>query len=151
LKSSAQDTLWVTGIVLDDTLGMPMNKSSVLLRKEKESLEKLKIDDSGQFAFFFLAGSTYTASFSANGRLAKLVEFDLTQLPKNSDKKSAYQLDMEITLQKKPKGFNEELLLVPFAKCSYDFKTDFVNFDNAYIQERKALVDAELKRCLNSK
>jgi hypothetical protein len=146
----SQDTLWVTGIVLDDTLGVPLSKSTVLLRKEGESLEKLKIDDSGQYAFFFLAGSKYTAAFSAKGHLAKLVEFDLTKLPQNNDKKSAYQLDIEIALQNKPKGFNEELLLVPFARCSYSSETDLVSFDTAYINERKTLIDAEIQRCLVS-
>jgi len=145
--ASGQDTLWVTGVVLDDTLGIPMKKSNVLLRKDGESLEKMKIDDSGQYAFFFLAGSKYSASFYANGRLAKLVEFDLTKLPQNREKPAAYQLDIEITLQLKPKGFNEELLLIPYARCSYDVAADLVSFDIPYINERKAIIEAELQKC----
>lgn len=142
--ASAQDTLFVQGQVVVDTLFAPLDKVEVEIRRNGKSWEKATANEAGEFVVYVLTGAEYVISFHRKGFLSKRVYLDVREMTRGKEE----IVEMEVSLVPRVKGFNKELEAGLFAKGTFDPEAGSVVFDTVFTDEQRVRWREEVARAL---
>jgi hypothetical protein len=140
----AQDTLFVQGVVLVDTLYAPLDRVELEICRNGKSWEKASADGAGEFVVYLLTGAEYSISFSRKGFLSKRVSLDVREMVKGKEE----IVEMEVSLVPRVKGFSKDLESELFAKGTFDIAIGSIVFDNAYTDQQRLKWREEVLRAM---
>lgn len=132
-------------ITLTEQDRMTRGKMQVVNREAGYICEK-ETDVLGKLDMGLCLDSVYDLVFSKENFLQKIIRLDLRNIPDTSAA-GGFQLDMNISMQPVPEGFDTRITDEPIGIASYSPEQNNILFDFAYTENRQKQIDAELRRC----
>ncbi|MFN8697767.1 MAG: hypothetical protein ACK500_14550 [Flavobacteriales bacterium] len=132
-------------ITLTEKDRMTLGSMQVINRESGYSCEK-ETDVLGKIAMSLCLDSMYDLVFTKENYLQKIIRLDLRNIPDTSAA-GGFQVDMNISMQPAPEGFDARVTDEPIGIASYSPEQYNILFDLAYTENRQKQIDAELRRC----
>jgi hypothetical protein len=138
----AEAVVRVTGNLKDANSKRELKTAAVEVYDGNGTLLFSDSDGISKYAFELETGKVYDMKYSAPGYMQKILRIDLT----GAEMKGSFDLNIDGSLQLSVEGFNQELLKMPIAICSYKKESDGIEFDQEYSDKRQVEIDQEMER-----
>ena len=130
--AAAQD-VEVYGRVREQEQPQPITGATMDVSSDGVQLFRMLSDSTGFYRIGLDVGRVWRIRFAAPGRVAKLVEFDLGDLPAND---GGYGMNVDMRLFKEDAGKDFSFLDEPLGICRYDSATTMIKWDMDYTGPR---------------
>jgi hypothetical protein len=119
----------------------------MVVSKNDEFVGEMRAEDDGKYNFRLKPGERYKIMFDCKGYYAKFIIIDTKNIPPHPVP-VAYDIEMDIQLIPKIRGFDEKLLDEPVGVGHYDAKSDMLVFDEVYTRQRSGIIEASWQAAL---
>jgi len=141
----AQDDLLVNVKVSDMNTYESIKDAEIKVVKDNEKYRTFITDNSGEASFNLTLGYGYHLYISGKAYTTKFILMDTRGIPEE-DQEGGFKYELDFSLFKKRKHFNEELMSAPLGIAKYEAASNSIEFDFGYTGERTELIEKEQER-----
>ena len=137
--------LSISGQIKNQESGGRLTGCEVVVLQDGVTFDRLEVDFFGGYSCELPMRHIYTFDFGREGFVSKKVVLDGSNLPEGGDVEE-FGFDLDITLFKMIKGFDESIMDTPIGIGVYDVETDKFNFDMDHTERVMQRIENEINR-----
>lgn len=142
------ESLKIFGRVMDDKDASPIPSCRLTVLKEGQITTTQDLRGKSGYSVELRTGFIYDLRFESTGYMQKVIRIDARNIPPQLNQ-TQFEINADGSLLRYQDGFDLSIWDVPFARLVLDKSTGDFLPDQSYLNQRKVLVEEELKRLIN--